>query len=127
MSAYIVETSTIQTIVMALVDRGIVDPKDGTTIGRALFTENVRSVNYRYRGTSKARAPRFHFDAELAAHRSSKRPNPSIALGALECFGYQACEHPSWEASLVCALTRTLRALLVTEGATRESPAYAWG
>ena len=60
-------------------------------VGAVLLAENRRSVNFRYEEDDLEYPYEF---TELDG-----RPDPVIVLSALDCYRYQACEHPGWSAS----------------------------
>lgn len=83
-------------------------------VGRALWLENVASLEYRYPGAvdeweeAAAEAAVYHFTA---------RPIPLTlveAIKAADCLDYQSCEHPTWEESDACKFLLTLKARLAS-------------
>lgn len=129
MSAFIVTRAHIDLLVSAALRYrvGVIHGPDGKEVftcndntadelGRLLWTENHRSVNYRYR--EKTKAPDYYF-RERAAF------SPVEAIKAVHCFEYQSCEHDGWEdstAKRICE--RIIRA------ATHALPGYddaPWG
>ncbi|GAA2522721.1 hypothetical protein [Pilimelia columellifera] len=81
-------------------------------IGAMLIAENAASLNYRYPGD----APH-----ELEPYRWSPVTDwqPLVVLKAIDCFAYQACEHPGWEASEAWQFCNALRRRMV-----RQLPGY---
>ena len=49
---------------------------------------------------------------------------PGAARKIVDCYDYQSCEHPSWEASAAKALADRLSALLPEDDDYRKAP---WG
>jgi hypothetical protein len=80
-------------------------------VGAMLLAENRRSVNHRYREDEIESIYQFH---QLAG-----RPDPVVVLSAIDCYEYQACEHPEWERSEAWAFCDALRRL-----ACRHLPGY---
>jgi hypothetical protein len=141
MSAFIVSHSTIAAIVNFAQRRlwSCVPPPphsrrgavtirdiDPDQIGQALFAENVRSVNFRYRQCD-AVGPYRH----VPTYAGAVSPEATRMLTALDviklahCLEYQSCEHPEWETSWARAFLQS-----VVDAAVRELPGYddaPWG
>lgn len=87
-------------------------------IGEMLHRENVISVNYRYREDGEVPFEFSRKTAEALIHpyanrlRGSKLPALKL-LRAIDCYAYQACEHPGWTQSPSFALCQELRKELV--------------
>jgi hypothetical protein len=71
-------------------------------VGHMLLEQNVASVNFRYGGDERA-------ETIYAFEPSGRRPDPVQVLKALQCYEYQACEDPGWEASEAKAFCDALR------------------
>lgn len=94
---------------------------DADRIGTELWSENVRSVAYRYPDDESGGRPGPNdFTDEQAFGYAFPVMTPRIsavaALKAISSLEYQSCEHPEWEASwsarLLAALGRSLWAYL---------------
>lgn len=106
MSAWVVSKRHIDLLVTAIVRSESVDTgglsKD--QIGRELWRENVRSVNYRY--SERGRTPAYQYRAP------GELPHYLAILKQVECYQYQTCERPDWERSTAHRWTQALRELL---------------
>jgi hypothetical protein len=121
MSAFIVERSTIDHLVSALIMASIVNASEADTVGRILWAENHKSVNARY--NEKTRAPKY-------AHSEHPTTSAAAIVKSADCFEYQACEHEGWRLSTARAWLVALRATIGHVPELRQSPAYnaaAWG
>lgn len=115
MSAWIVSKKHVD-LMVAGVTRGTRDgalagrPMDEDTLGQILVTENVASVHYRYPDddVTKGELPGPNAPYYLKPYRwEDPRYLPTAAelLKAVDCYSYQACEHPGWKTSaakLIC-------------------------
>jgi hypothetical protein len=86
-------------------------PEDIATVGRMLFLENVRSVNYRYEDN-------YRYQEEDAREyapppKPTLRPTRVEAFKIIACYEYQACETPDWEQSQAHAFCRALEKRLI--------------
>jgi hypothetical protein len=120
-SAFVVDRSTIDHLVSALIASAIVKEAEADQVGRILWAENHKSVNARY--SDKTRAPKY-------AHSEHPTDSAAAILKAADCFEYQACEHPGWRLSAARAWLVALRATIGHVTELRKSPAYqaaAWG
>lgn len=63
-------------------------------LGQLLWTENFRSVNYRY---TEQQAEEIYPGPNAY---STKVLTPVQALKAIACYEYQSCEHPAWPTSV---------------------------
>jgi hypothetical protein len=117
MSAFVVSTIHIDTIVSAAIDLELfaartdhgtlerVCHETATAFGKMLLAENVRSVVHRYRLTGGTEA--FDYAELVATYTFRYRPciSAGIAAKALDCFDYQSCETDNYEKSLAYAFT----------------------
>lgn len=104
MSAWIVSKAHIDALVSAAVENRILDAANADTIGRMLWSECHKSVNYRY--DEKTRTPKY--TATLAAFFIE----PHAALKLISCYRYQSCEHPGWDVSHAATWTSLLQITL---------------
>ena len=114
MSAWTVSKGHIDILVNALVKAGLSGNVTGSLrqevadeIGRRLWRENVRSVNYRY--NERKRTP------EYVAELTDAELRPEDVLAAIHCYQYQACERPDWDKSWA------YRAMAALEGLYRTT------
>ena len=105
MSAYIVDEIYIHELVTAAVNmkvygrfapersRETVTDENATEFGRMLWTENVRSVSYRYSD--------FSSNMEAIATYKFRRilASPGHVAKHLACYEYQSCECDDWDTS----------------------------
>jgi hypothetical protein len=112
---------------------------DGETVsgpdylGRILWTENVRSIHYRYPDTLDGGSypgPLDFSAGEALAYRHTDHAymlTPREAIHACDCLDYQSCEHPEWRSSEAYRALQAIRELaiaaLVTEG---DSGPWGW-
>jgi hypothetical protein len=73
--------------------------------GATLLAENRRSVNWRY-AEEEIEAP--YVFTEYAGQF-----NPVAILSAINCYEYQACEHPGWKTSEARAFCEALRSRMI--------------
>lgn len=78
-----------------------VTPENAGMWGALLVAENRRSVNHRY-AEDEIEEP-YEF-TEYTGHF-----DPVKMLGAINCYEYQACEHPGWKTSEARAFCEALR------------------
>lgn len=98
--------------------------QDADRIGTELWSENVRSVAYRYPqdGNGERPGPCSFRDEHAFGYifPMTTRPLGAIAaLKAIRCLEYQSCEHPDWEASWAKRFLDSL-----TDWLTPEIPGY---
>lgn len=95
MSAFIVSDNHIK--LLAVWD-GVGEQLDLENVQRVadvLHAANVKSVNTRYKESTELPVPQIKLND--VSHFS--RFDPVHVLKAIHCFGYQSCEHKSWEQS----------------------------
>lgn len=85
--------------------------KNAGWVGAMLLAENRRSVNHRYREEEWEQP--YVFKALVGV------PSPVALLKAIDCFVYQSCEHPEWDASEANRFCDSLR-----QTAIRKLPGY---
>lgn len=102
MSAWTVSKVHIDIMVWALIRQGgfyhrgqEIDVNEYTAdeIGRMLWTENFKSVNYRY--DERKRTPPYVY----AAPRFAEFTEPGFIAKQVACYEYQTCEHKGWPSS----------------------------
>lgn len=115
MSAFIVSKAHIDYLVTAAIDSqlsvyhmaGVDRAGDSNRDewGRRLLAENYSSVNYRYDEDEKPEEYKWgRIGPACAVSRE-----PGKVLKQLDCYEYQACEHPGWESSWAHAFCKALR------------------
>jgi hypothetical protein len=62
-----------------------------TRLGAMLWSENYRSVNYRY--SERSRRPSYTYSEPI------RKPTCAEALSIIHCYSYQTCEHKAWRTS----------------------------
>ncbi len=117
MSAFVVSTAHIDTIVSAAIDLELfaartdhgtlerVCPETASAFGKMLLAENVRSVVHRYHLTDSAEACDYAELVETYEFRYRPCVPAGAAAKALDCFEYQSCETDDYEKSLAYAFT----------------------
>lgn len=105
MSAWIVSKAHIDCLVQSLAMEGIISFADANNIGRELWRENHRSINYRY--SERGRAPKYTFTGIEAPL------DPGIVLKQTRCYWYQTCERPDFERSVSARLVEQLETALL--------------
>ena len=98
--------------------------RDRQERGQMLLDECARSVAYRYRQAQEDERYEENYDTSSGGH------GPYVieiaqAYKALDCYIYQACEHPDWESSEACKWISVLKDRL-----SRHVPGYdeaEWG
>jgi hypothetical protein len=117
MSAFVVSTTHIDTIVSAAIhlelfaartDHGILERvchETATAFGKMLLAKNVRSVVHRYRLTGSTEASDYAELVETYEFRYCPCVPAGVAAKALDCFDYQSCETDTYETSLAYAFT----------------------
>lgn len=121
MSAWLCSQHHIAAVASALVDLG----HDPAVAGEALLRENERSLRYAYDDRAEGY---FNEDGELTAPFSWGGPvregGVAWLLCVVDCYAYQACEHPAWETSEAKRLVDAILAQIA--GASEdEAPAVA--
>lgn len=118
MSAYQVDPTIIDLIISKAVELKLyalhptsgghtyVTEDNASEFAQALWQENIKSIAYRYdEETAKTDPYTFTFYDNV---------RPGAAAGCLNCYEYQACEHPGWEASAAHDLCTRLTSKLLT-------------
>jgi len=121
MSAWVVSYHHINLLVSAAIDHGITFRFDRTgpletatednaqALALMLWTENVRSVVYRYNlsGTPE----QGEYVRALSTYRFKRHAGirAAAAASALTCYDYQSCECPDYEATPAALFVRQLR------------------
>ena len=103
------------------------DQDDAVTVFRHLARENRCSVAYRYREEEEpmpeapATWPKIGTLRDIASI--------AAAIKAIDCYEYQACEHPGWAASEVAGWLAMARSQLVRRvpGFAAAYEASPWG
>lgn len=140
MSAWIVSKTHIDRMVATAIEWGEIQPEDGTTLGRTLWVENLKSVASRYPGDGSGERPGpiGLADEDIKTYEFTGEPRPLTPvemLKAIRCLDYQSCEHDGWGESVAYkALEQLTDAALDRAGLTDDnyhnSPEYdkaPWG
>lgn len=108
--------STHGTLLLRYWFRGSIhDCADPTDVGRILLAECVNSVKYRYPDRAYEELPGDSARPETYFFRQPADFSAMQLLGALACYEYQSCEHPTWHESEAFAMCQRLRRRLVGE------------
>lgn len=106
MSAFILNHSHID----ALVDFARRQKLCGTMLthelnelGQHLIEQNIKSVCYRYRENEGSYATEYRFC------EPARRLSPVEIIKAAQCYDYQSCEHPGYEATRAAKLMASIR------------------
>lgn len=100
-----------------------------------LLRENLLSIGHRYPGDDEMQeASVFHlYQPQEVGNLAAAQPvidrDRAAALKALQCYAYQACEHPGWRTSRAWAMVKEAERLLA-QAITRHVQAVAdarWG
>lgn len=93
---------------------------DLSPVGRMLWRENVRSVQYRYEDTIETGilpGPADFSELDTMTYTAPGGIGPALdpvkVLVALRSYEYQSCEHPGWETSEAHAFCGALRFVLI--------------
>lgn len=82
--------------------------KELQRLGQALWDENFKSVNARYRG-ERGKAPRYVH----GRHSDAKPVDPLTVLKLIDGYEYQSNEHDGWEKSEPYAFCHALRLMAI--------------
>ena len=90
--------------------RKILILSNATAVGQMLWDENLASVSYRYPDIKEGgEIPGPIGDDYVFFHASRDWAwRPVQIIKAIDCYEYQACEHPEWEGSSAKAYTESL-------------------
>jgi hypothetical protein len=143
MSAYLVDKATIDAIVSFAHTKGqsitvkkLVGPGwtsihdlDPHTIGHALWTENAKSVAFRYDEpideTDYAYRPvHARVDGSKGGVGVLVKISAADIVRIIDCLEYQSCEHPEWEESWACDTLRRIKECAVQKLIPESAP---WG
>lgn len=88
-------------------------------LGEMLTLENLRSINYRYPDTfgnaeDTPRDGEVFWPEPYRFERHGYTMTPAEALNAIDCYEYQACEHPEWNESEAKRFCEALRSALIS-------------
>lgn len=108
-------------------------PDDADRVGRLLWGENLASVEYRYPDTAESGRDYpgpVGLDHETVATYTFQPviglvPNTWI-INAVECYQYQACEHPGWSSSTARELTDAVLSSAAVRIAERDGAPYTF-
>ncbi|WP_189168085.1 hypothetical protein [Pilimelia anulata] len=88
-------------------------PDTADAVGAMLLAENAASINYRYPNDEPERPTGYRWTRVPV-------PGPLVVLKAIDCFDYQACEHPGRETSQAWRFCDALRRKMI-----RQLPGYS--
>jgi hypothetical protein len=97
--------------------------------GAALLAENIASVAHRYPNDALHELP-GPMPMPMPAQYEFTDFGPCLtiaeACAAIDCYAYQSCEHPKWEASSAHAFCERLRAALVGRLPGYDAAPWEW-
>ena len=120
MSAFVVPYAHITVLAVFIKQRGIRPAMTVQEIGEKLYSENVKSIRYRYPDDDEDYG-KFAIDERAAFIR----PSLVQIIKAANCLDYQSCEHPSYRQSEVCRMLDAVTALALKELPVRVN-GHAW-
>jgi hypothetical protein len=91
---------------------GELQPETADIVGQMLLDENATGVNHLYNTTNPVQTYGETYTYRPPVHRTWSIPE---LLNALDCYEYQACEHPNWSGSQAQAFVEALRHKLISE------------
>jgi len=128
MSAYVVDRNHIRFLIAAATwtarrershgfswyqggHRHEMDERNEAEGGQMLWDENVASVERRYPGSDYDLPGPIDQCRAYGEHKMvpAFSPTPAQILKAADCYEYQSCEHPGWEASSAKGFIDSLR------------------
>jgi hypothetical protein len=109
MSAWIVSKKHIDVLVAGAIECGgfdhrgkfiVVSEENASEIGKMLWRENHKSINYRYGERSRTPAYKYAtpFDC-MVGMTNGRIVDPALLAKQVACYNYQTCEHPGWTGS----------------------------
>lgn len=105
MSAFMMSKVAIDLLASALTV-GEIALEHPDAVGKALWTEQLASLAYRYPadGSGERPGPIGLLDEHVQAYRFHSVDDitplsPARLNGLVACYRYQSCEHPAWEGS----------------------------
>lgn len=126
MSAFLVSNRHIDAIVTAARLAYAGDDANGTHVapfterltdhdlGRLLWRENALSVAHRYReGVDEALMSSYAF-SRFTAEAGVTKLDVVGMMKTIQCYEYQACDHPGWEHSQAKRFCRDLKEALIS-------------
>lgn len=94
--------------------------EDLQRMAEILYAENVRSVNYRYRQPASLPGIVDETERDIVFNFVRDAFSPVDILRLCECYDYQACETPDYEASAAARIVNAIR-----HEAIRALPGYS--
>ncbi len=128
MSAYVVDPEHIHMLVHAAVNRKVSYYHDNQSYpvrsdtagytGAVLLAENLASVNHRY--CEHELEPAYEY------RQPGRSATPVEVLKGLDCYEYQACEHPDWAGSQAKAFCDALRDAAISDLPGYDEAPWEW-
>ena len=103
-------------------ESGSYDPDSAQRLGAVLWLENHKSVTYRYSDSKTVKeqpAPDYHYKRKIDGF------DPVQVLKAIDCYEYQASEHPEYKTSEARNFCQALRKAAISSLAGYDEA--AWG
>jgi hypothetical protein len=92
-------------------------PDTADAVGSMLIRENLASIQYRYPDTRRGGAVpgpiEPYWEHDYVFQRVHPAPAEVEGLKLIDCYEYQACEHPGWPASEAKSFCDALRVRLI--------------
>lgn len=99
----------------------VFDVTDADMIGQLLTDANVASVNYRYNDGENPAPYKYRRVADVGGLAASYFD----VLKGCDCFDYQSCELPNYDASMAADVVRAIRSKVI-ERITPDSASWCW-
>jgi hypothetical protein len=130
MSAFVVSKHDIDILVTAYAGLNPAGAPllDLDKLGRKLWRENVDSVAYRYDMPQRHGAEYAGYLEAIAAYAHEPLPAKRAAVRKIaDCYDYQSCEHPAWEASEAKQIVDAIGEAFRREYKTKAWEDAPWG
>lgn len=131
MSAWLLNKYEIDVLVHWLHKTGV-SRQQPDSLGKMLWSENYRSIRYRYWDSADKKRPSYTYSTPKARHypKTGKFFDPEDmdqALRLCHFYDYQTCEHPQYDASRACRMIHKLMKVLENMGADWQADNLHWG
>lgn len=109
MSCYMCSSHEISFLIFVLREYGVsLHPYSNEEIGKALWKENRKSVNFRYK--ERKRTPKFTMRIDPVFKRLIC--NPFLVIKIVHHYEYQSCEHKTWKRSKPFLWMRNIKEII---------------
>jgi hypothetical protein len=105
-------------------------PETADAIGAMLIAENLASIHHRYPDTLEG-GPlpgpvAAYWEMDYVFERPNLAPTAIEGLKLINCYEYQACEHPGWPASEAQSFCHALRGRLIGRLDGYDAARWEW-